>query len=287
MTQVFGIFSSTMTTFHHFLNLQKTEISVYSQYYTSPLYHIFLLNGKGKICVDEVPYSFDGHCALFLTPYQKVKINGTTIVPIEKLAFHGDFYCIEYHKQEVACNGLLFNNIYQQPFIELPDNEIPAIFRKIEQETTQQIPHTEPILKTYLQLILAIASRIKRLTQESAVPEHALPLATFRTLLEENFISQRTPMFYAHALAMTPNQFTKQVTKYYRKSPSKLIQERVILEAKKLLHLSHKSSKEIASLMNFDDQHYFSRYFKKYTGVSPTEFRKQVGISIMADLSIS
>jgi AraC family transcriptional activator of pobA len=276
-----------MTTLSHFLHLQKTNITAFNQYYASPLYHIFLLNGNGTIYVDEVAYTFDGHLALFLTPYQQVKLVGTTISPIEKLAFHGDFYCIEYHKQEVACNGLLFNNIYQQPFIELTDNEIPAIFEKIALETAHQLPHTEPVLKTYLQLILAMASRVKRLTQESELPEHALPLASFRTLLENNFISQRTPMFYAQALSMTPNHFTKQITKHYRKSPSKLIQERVILEAKKLLHLSHKSSKEIASVMNFDDQHYFSRYFKKYTGVSPTEFRKQVGISIMADLSIT
>ena len=65
----------------------------------------------------------------------------------------------------------------------------------------------------------------------------------FRDILEENFIHERSPLFYANALSLTPNSFTKQVTRYFGKSPSTLIQERVILEAKKHLHLSHKSSK--------------------------------------------
>ncbi len=51
--------------------------------------------------------------------------------------------------------------------------------------------------------------------------------------------------------------------KQFSKSPSQLINERSTLEAKKLLHLTYKSIKEIAQELNFDDEFYFSRYFKK------------------------
>ena len=70
------------------------------------------------------------------------------------------------------------------------------------------------------------------------------------------------------------------------KSPSQLIQERVMLEAKKQLHLTHKSIKEVAAALHFSDEHYFSRFFKKQAGISPTVFREKVGISIVADLSM-
>ena len=275
-----------MTLYKDYLILEKSDPDHFKDYYAVPFYNIFLLKGKGIISADFVDFAFDGQIALFTTPYQHIKISGTIDEGIEKLGFHGDFYCIEYHKKEVACNGLLFNNIYQQPFIYLKDNELNSIFKKIAAEKEKNIPFTEPILKSYLQLILAISSRIKKVNQSDEAPAMGAAIEKFKDLLEENFIQQRSPLFYANTLSLAPNSFTKQCNKYFGKSPSILIQERVILEAKKHLHLSHKSIKEIAGLMNFDDQHYFSRYFKKHTGVSPTEFRTEVGISIVADLSI-
>ena len=56
----------------------------------------------------------------------------------------------------------------------------------------------------------------------------------------------------------------------------------MILEAKKLLHLTYKSIKEIAQELDFEDEFYFSRYFKKEVGLSPKQFRDSVGISIVA-----
>lgn len=76
--------------------------------------------------------------------------------------------------------------------------------------------------------------------------------------------------------------FNKQVKKQLGKAPSQLIAERLILEAKRLLHLTHKSIKEIASELGFEDRFYFSRFFKKEVGVAPKIFRQQVGISIAA-----
>jgi AraC-like DNA-binding protein len=58
-----------------------------------------------------------------------------------------------------------------------------------------------------------------------------------------------------------------------------------MLEAKKRLHLTRQSIKEIAYALKFQDEFYFSRVFKKLTKVSPQTFRDKTGISIVADLS--
>ena len=60
----------------------------------------------------------------------------------------------------------------------------------------------------------------------------------------------------------------------------------MILEAKKQIHLTYKSIKEIARDFGFEDEFYFSRYFKKEVGISPKKFREKVGISIVAKKSI-
>ncbi|NEM97706.1 helix-turn-helix domain-containing protein [Pontibacter burrus] len=268
------------------LQLQELSCQSYKQPLVSEYYNIFLLEGSGAISIDFVEYTYSGKIALFTSPYQYITIASDTDLPIRQLAFHGDFYCIEYHKQEVACNGLLFNNIYKQPFIPLFDNELDAIFDKIRSETALNQPYSEPILRTYLQLILAIGSRIKRQQQDLVTTLPPQPIEQFRELLELHFITHRSADFYAAELAMAPGTFAKKCKKYFGKSPLQLLQERVVLEAKKQLHLTHKSVKEVAAVLNFSDEHYFSRFFKKHTGVSPTVFREKVGISIVADLSM-
>ena len=114
-------------------------------------------------------------------------------------------------------------------------------------------------------------------------PEKDEQMENFRKLLNEHFLSLHKPSEYAELLAMTPDNLTKRSTRYFKKTPSQLIQERLILEAKKQLHLTRKSIKEIAWALQFEDEFYFSRVFKKFTHLSPQAFRDQTGISIVAD----
>jgi len=255
----------------------------------NPFYNIFLFEGNGTVKIDLTEYNFSGKILLFTTPYQFVRFNASEPFDILILQFHGDFYCIEYHKKEVACNGLLFNNIYVQPFIELNDdgfNEIRALFNKLYKEVSHLDSYSQAVVRAYLQLVLALSSKIKIADLAADTNEYKKsPVTRFKSLLEEHFIKERQPAFYAEQLGISPNAFSKQCKLQFLRSPSELIRERVILEAKKLIHLTYKSMKEIAAELNFDDENYFSRYFKKHTGITPTTFRETVGISIVADLS--
>ena len=106
----------------------------------------------------------------------------------------------------------------------------------------------------------------------------------FMQLIEKNYLTLHKPADYAALLAMSPNNLSKRSNRYFGKSPSLIIQERLILEAKKKLHLTRQSIKEIAFALSFTDEFYFSRFFKKFTGVSPQSFRDQAGVSIIADI---
>ncbi|MGV3503199.1 MAG: hypothetical protein ACO1O1_05790 [Adhaeribacter sp.] len=104
-----------MTEYQDLFQLRKLSASSFSQPHSSEFYHILLMEGSGTLSIDFTDYHFQGRIALFTSPYQHISLAGTTDFAIDQLAFHGDFYCIEYHKNEVACNGLLFNNIHKQP----------------------------------------------------------------------------------------------------------------------------------------------------------------------------
>ena len=245
------------------------------------------MEDPSEFSIDFVNYTTKRNSILFLSPYQNLKWLRTSPQKIKIIEFHGDFYCIEYHKKEVACNGLLFNNIYSQPYISLDESnfrELEIVVEKMDFENQNKINFSDAVLRSYLQLLLAICSREKALQIDDTLLEHPFEtqLLEFQSLLEQHFILQRTPSFYANVLAMSPSSFSKKVKQQFGKTPTKLIQERVVLEAKKQLHLTHKSVKEIASLLNFDDEYYLSRYFKIEVGVPPSQFREEVGISIVA-----
>ena len=162
--------------------------------------------------------------------------------------------------------------------------EVKNLFRNITAELTEKNPFSEAVLRSYLQLILALSSKEKSLLLTDTPPQTDHTLATdFQELLEKHFLSERNLSFYAEALSLTPDAFSKKLKKLIGKTPSKLLQDRLVLEAKKQLHLTHKSIKEIAFDLNFEDEFYFSRFFKKNVGLSPKHFRESVGISIVAN----
>ncbi|PTR01405.1 AraC-like DNA-binding protein [Mucilaginibacter yixingensis] len=250
---------------------------------------LFIPEGQGTYHADFGTFNYTAPVILFSTPLQTIYIEQSTPTPVTKLQFHGDFYCIEYHRAEVACNGLLFNNIYIQPCVSLAERDVRTfanLLDDIDDEFKQQTP-SEIVLRSYLQLFLAKASSIKiKLIDSRAEPsEKDEQMEQFRQLLDQHYLTLHKPNDYAQLLAMSPNNFTKRCSRYFKKTPSQMIQERLVLEAKKQLHLTRQSIKEIAYALKFEDEFYFSRFFKKVTNVSPQTFRNKTGYSIVADLS--
>ncbi|MCT2563395.1 AraC family transcriptional regulator [Chryseobacterium herbae] len=274
------------------VQIQSYPASGFPSDFNTENYGVVLLKGTGVFSVDQINYSYEGCTVLFLTPYQKLKLASETDDPIFILFFHGDYYCIEYHKEEVACNGLLFNNIYLNPGIKLASDSyqyILGIFEHIQHELSEKHLFSESIIKTYIQLILAICSKQKSGRMEEKISSGRLPnknATEFQKLLELHFKDEKELSFYSEKLNITNSTLSKAVKKEFDKSPSKLINERITLEAKRLLHLTYRSVKEIASDLGFSDEFYFSRYFKKSVGCSPKKYREKVGISIVAKMSM-
>lgn len=269
------------------LGVEKSETNLLDKPLQFSEYTILLISkGEGIYQADFASFAFNAPVILFSTPQQSIALKEISPLTYITLQFHGDFYCIEYHRQEVACNGLLFNNIYLEPSIKLTAEQHQLYCQLVDQitdEIKQQTP-SEIVLRAYLQLMLAKSSSLKTNSEKQNFQKDE-KMDQFRVLLEENFLTLHKASDYASLLSMTSNNFTKQCSKRFNKTPTQMIQERLILEAKKQLHLTRLSIKEIAYALKFQDEYYFSRVFKKMTKVSPQTFRKTTGISIVADLS--
>ncbi|MBS1664355.1 MAG: helix-turn-helix domain-containing protein [Bacteroidetes bacterium] len=278
------------TTGEYLLGLQDSSenpLDTSTQFSEYTIIHVTA--GSGIYHADFGAFPFQAPALLFSTPLQHIYIEPEAPLHFTLLRFHGDFYCIEYHRSEVACNGLLFNNIYLQPVVPLTKEEtgnFKQLIGQLHKEINDKTP-SEIVLRSYLQLLLAKSSSIKtrQLAAPAAIAEKDEQMEQFRTLLDQHFLTLHKPNDYAKLLVMTPNNLTKRSVRYFKKTPSQLIQERLILEAKKKLHLTRQSIKGIAYALNFQDEFYFSRVFKKLTKVSPQAFRDKTGISIVADLS--
>lgn len=96
---------------------------------------------------------------------------------------------------------------------------------------------------------------------------------SFKSLLERSFITVKSPTKYAKLLNISTPYLNECVNASTGYSVSHHIQQRVVLEAKRLLFHSTKSIKEIAGELGYEDFSYFTRLFTKVTGMTPVVFR--------------
>jgi len=97
--------------------------------------------------------------------------------------------------------------------------------------------------------------------------------SSFLRQLEESYKVHHEVVFYANALNVTPRQLSDHCKQQTGKLPKYVVEERLILEAKRYLAFSHQSVKSIAFDLGYDDPSYFSKVFKRHTGYSPKDFR--------------
>ena len=246
---------------------------------------LLLKKGKGKAVRDDATYEFSSPGLLCFSLYQPFKI-----IPKDKfegtvIRFQPGFFCLIKHRDEVSCNGVLFNNLYDTPFVGLSQAEIKTLQIIVGEITGELKQHDKPehdVIISYLKIFLIKASRVKLAQQKGdfSVIEHASSMvSTLRNAIEENFRTCHSPADYAELLYVsTPvlNSISKQ---YFNKTLTNLIAERMATEAKRELYLTAKSVKQIAFELGYSDEFYFSRFFKKHTGVSPAIFRNKVGFN--------
>ena len=246
---------------------------------------IWIQQGNGILKADFADYKFSNNNLLAFSPYQPFMLTPDNDVSGIAIQFHPDFFCIHKHQQEVACNGVLFNNIYQPPIVTI-DEKSEATLQMVTEQMKSEMQNTAlaqfELLISYLKIVLITASRLKTEQQTEAKNatsnlQEPFILQSLKETIEKNYKEKHTASDYALILNITTKALAKITKTHLNKTLTFLISERIIIEAKRELYLTNKPIKQIAYELGYSDEYYFSRFFKTNTDVSPQIYRNTVG----------
>jgi AraC family transcriptional activator of pobA len=221
------------------------------------------------------------------SPYQPYMISEGENLNGVVLNFHPDFFCIHLHQKEVACNGVLFNNIYQPPFIKLTNKDV-TLFTGIIEQMQNEMQHAAlaqyELLVAYLKILLINGSRLRLdqnqfMQNEVSDVKEPFVLQNLKDAIETHFKTRHSPSDYAGLLNISPKALAKITRNHFNKTLTNMIAERIVIEAKRELYLTSKPVKSIAYELGFNDEFYFSRFFKNNADVSPQLYRETVGFA--------
>ena len=197
-----------------------------------------------------------------------------------------DGYIINFSEKVFHSYITTHFNLEQFPFLRgIPGNsvislknetikEIKYFIKRIVSESNKKDTFSMDIICFNLISLFVSITRKNDLFINKQIPEqNQLTLYNFKMLVNQYYSEKSLPKDYAALLFITPNQLNAICKELYGKSTGKIIRDRILLEAKRLLANTDISISEIAYKLNFSDNSYFTKFFKKYTGLTPEEFR--------------
>lgn len=246
---------------------------------------IWIRNGRGSAKADFSEHDFTQNTLFAFSPYQPFMFQKDEELQGVVINFHPDFFCIHKHQQEVACNGVLFNNIYNPPFVSV-DETANSTFKMLLEQITSEMQNPAlaqyELLVSYLKIFLITASRLKtaQQTETQINPEEnkePFILQNLKNYIETHFKTKHSASDYADLLNISAKALAELTKTHFNKTLTDLISERIIIEAKRELYLTNKAVKEIAYELGYIDEYYFSRFFKNNADISPQAYRDTVG----------
>lgn len=138
------------------------------------------------------------------------------------------------------------------------------------------------IIGAYLKLFLIECNghcSLSKNTNTQSVEVGKTLVKKFKEIVEKNFSKWHQVKEYADALNVTPNYLNEVIKTAINVSAKEFIQNRIVVEAKRMIVFTNKSSKEIGFEMGFEDPSHFSKFFKSQSGQTLQEFKKALDIT--------
>ncbi|HEX2629019.1 MAG TPA: helix-turn-helix transcriptional regulator [Chitinophagaceae bacterium] len=244
---------------------------------------VFFVKGSGSHTIDFSRYDVKPNQVYFMIPGQ-----------VHSWDFKGqtDGYIINFSDHFLKSFLLrpdylerfhFFRGISDESICQLPGNTQAAVKERFESllkfYTAGHNTEKDMLRVLLLELFLLIEQACPSRQRKSVPQQKQVLLNHFRKLIDEHYRSLRLPKAYADLLYITPNHLNALCKDLLGKTAGDLIRDRVLLEAKRLLTNAGTTVAEIAYELNFQDNSYFNRFFRKNTGLTPDGFRKKFSIT--------
>lgn len=231
-----------------------------------------------NITVDDYQVELAKDEIIFCTPLNVMNVP-TNNDKLVSFVFNKQFFCIQTHDDQVSCQGFLFFGSAQPQIIKLTSDDIDH-FDQIYQLFIKDLSFKDhlqgELLRSLLKRLLIISTRkLKNNLPDTSMSNSQLDvIREYNILVEKHFKTYHQVKDYANLLHKSPKTLSNLFSKFNEKSPLAVINERIVLEANRLLLYSQKSNDEIALELGYNDSAHFSKFFKKHQGLSPSAFKK-------------
>lgn len=260
---------------YHFEGSMPTQADLLIPHRKDHYLLVFVRRADSRQWIDMTPYVLKENTIYFSGPNQVIVKEEVNQLWSTGIAFTSEFLALQGNA-----------SLTKLPLIQNPQNEhelrlteadilvVEELLNKIRMEYHQPGEWQQRMLSAYLTVLLTYLSRLY--TEQFAGNEPSadkLLLKTFQARIDEHFGHLHEVGEYASLLNMSAGHLSEVVKAQSGKPAIKHIHERLALEARRLLVHTHHSLKEIAYELGFSDASYFSRFFKRETGVTPAEYR--------------
>lgn len=248
--------------------------------YATELYRLYLAeNNDVFLLLDSQAVVLKKGYLLALSPGESVVFKGNP--SMRSLSFHHNFVCVRVLRDEVYCDGIVFNRLRGLPIIAFPLTEMRISLSHFE-ELENIIRHPgnfsrERALSNIRSLLLHAADfkiRASDEALENRLSKKRLSKLTraFKELVETTYTQKKPVAYYSEQLGVTATTLNRKLKEELGQSVMQAINERLAIAARVALRKGEKSIKEVSFELGFNDPLYFSRFFKKQFGSSPSQY---------------
>lgn len=247
-------------------------------------YHVvFFTEGAGSHSIDFHKFSVVPGQIYFMVPGQVHSWNFEGNIDGYVVNFTSEFFQSFLLRHDYLEMFSFFNGISQDSVINLAQDLLEPIKERFEDLLALNKlnnPMQKDLIKVILLQMFLMIDQYNLKDKPYNQPNYTL-LRNFRKLIEKHYTEFRLPKEYADLLFVTPNHLNALCKSTMGIQAGELIRNRILLEAKRLLVNQDMTITEISNELNFNDNSYFTKFFKKQVGMTPEEFRKQAFINVM------